>query len=65
MKKFEYTLLDVPAKGWFGGKVDFESLTQKLNELGNKGWEVVSSTDTNLWEGASRGTLIILKREKP
>lgn len=64
MKRFEYTLLDVPAKGWFGGKVDFESLTQKLNELGDKGWEVVSNADTNMWEGASRGMVIILKREK-
>ena len=45
-------------------QVDFASLTQKLNELGDKGWEVVSNADTNMWEGASRGMVIILKREK-
>jgi hypothetical protein len=64
MKRFEYTVLDIPAKGWFGGKLDLETLTQKLNELGDKGWEVVSGTDTNMYEGATRGMIIILKREK-
>lgn len=63
MKKFEYDVLDVPTEGWFGGKVDFEELSTKLNELGKQGWEVVSTTDTNMWRGASRGLIIILKRE--
>lgn len=63
MTKFEYTVLDVPTKGFFGGKVDFESLTSKLNDLGKKGWEVVTLGDTNMHQGASRSLLVILKRE--
>ncbi len=64
MKKFEYKLLDVVAKGWFfGGKVDIQELTNKLNELGREGWEVVSSADLNMHDGASRSMVVILKRE--
>jgi hypothetical protein len=64
MKKFEYKVLDVVAKGFFGGKVDFVALSDKLNELGEEGWEVVAMEDTNMYEGASRSIIIILKREK-
>ncbi len=63
MTQFEYTVLDVPTKGFFGGKVDFAALTAKLNEMGRKGWEVVSMNDTNLYQGGSRTLIIILKRE--
>lgn len=63
MKKFEYTVLDVPSKGFWGGKIDYVSLTAKLNELGKKGWEVVSSNDTTMYQSASRAVIIILKRE--
>lgn len=63
MKKFEYTVLDVPSKGFWGGKIDYNSLTSKLNELGKKGWEVASSNDTTSYRGASRAVIIILKRE--
>jgi hypothetical protein len=64
MKKFEYKVLDVLAKGFFGGKVNFQELADKLNDLGEEGWEVISMEDTNMWEGASRSIIIILKREK-
>ena len=64
MKKFEYKLLDVVAKGWFyGGKIDNQELTNKLNELGREGWEVVSSADLNMRNGESRSLIVILKRE--
>ena len=63
MKKFEYTVLDVPSKGFFGGKVDYAALTTKLNDLGKKGWEVISGIDTNMHQGASCAVIIILKRE--
>lgn len=62
MRKFEYTVLDVPTKG-FWGKIDNDSLKAKLNELGAKGWEISISNDTNMHQGTSRTTIIILKRE--
>lgn len=63
MRKFEYRVLDVPTKGFLGGRVDFEELTEKLNELGQQGWEVATTTDTNMYEGGSHGVIVILKRE--
>jgi len=64
MKKFEYKVLDVLAKGFFGGKVDFQALSDKLNELGEEGWEIVGIEDVIMYEGASQSLVIILKREK-
>lgn len=66
MQKFEYKILDVPAtKGWWssGGKVNFQELSNKLNELGHEGWEVIGSTDLNRYHGESRNVMIILKRK--
>ena len=61
MKKFEYTVLEIPSKGFWGYKVDDNALTTRLNELGNKGWEVATmATGTN--QGTSHG-VIILKKE--
>jgi hypothetical protein len=51
-------------KVFFGGKVDFEALNEKLDELGEEGWEVAAMEDTNIYEGASRSIVVILKREK-
>ena len=62
MNKFEYTAIEIPTKGWFGYKIDFETLTTQLNDLGRKGWEVVTLSNTNLHQGSSKGMLIILKR---
>ncbi len=64
MKKFEYKVLDVIAKGFFADKIDFHALNEKLDELGEEGWEVVAMEDTNMYEGASRSMVVILKREK-
>jgi len=63
MKKFEYKILDIPAKGFFGGRIDHQELTNKLNELGSEGWEVASLGNTNMYSNASRGIIVILKRE--
>ncbi|MCK8491123.1 DUF4177 domain-containing protein [Spirosoma sp. RP8] len=65
MKKFEYRVLDVAAGGFWsgGGKIDVQELTDKLNELGQQGWEVVSSVDLNMAQGQSRSVLVMLKRE--
>lgn len=63
MEQFEYKILDVPSKGWWGGKIDINTLLDKLNELGAQGWEVISSTGTNMYEGGTKGLIIILKRK--
>ena len=61
MKKFEYRLLDTTS-GWFSG-IDYQELTNRLNALGQVGWEVVSVVDTIFTHNQARGLLITLKRE--
>jgi hypothetical protein len=63
MKKFEYIVIDVPTKGFWNRKMDYEALTSKLNDLGKAGWEVSATTDTTTYQSASRAVIIILKRE--
>lgn len=63
--KYEYVVLMVAADtGWFtlGGKVDGEKLSGELNRLGREGWELVSTFDTNMAQGATRDVVMILKR---
>lgn len=63
MNLFEYKILDVPTKfSWSGGKMNVQELADKLNDLGRQGWEVVNTIDTNMYQGASRGLIIILKK---
>lgn len=65
MKKFEYQLLEsTNGKGIFSG-IDFQELTNRLNELGRQGWEVVSVLDTALTSTYTQCHLITLKRELP
>lgn len=64
MTTFEYKILEAPAKGFFGGKVDTQPLTDKLNEPSRLGWEVVATSETNMYEGASRNLFVLLKKEK-
>lgn len=62
MKKFEYCLLN-PEKGFFNG-INFEELTERLNQLGSQGWEVVSTVGMTVGVGGQmNGLLITLKRE--
>ncbi len=63
MKRFEYRVLELKAGGWSGGKIDNQTLTNKLNELGGLGWEVVSAFQTDVYGGGTRNATILLKRE--
>ena len=61
MKKFEYRLLDSNS-GFFSG-IDFQELTNHLNDLGREGWEVVSVIDTAHTSNRAQGLLLTLRRE--
>ena len=63
MMKWEYMTLMLPATGFIlGGKIDAEKLTDRLNQLGGEGWELVSVFDTNMLEGKTRDVFAMLKR---
>jgi hypothetical protein len=61
--KWEYATVMFEASGWFvGGALDGEKLNNRLNELGQEGWELVTVFDTNVQGGRSRDIVAVLKR---
>ena len=62
MRKWEYKTVKVDTKGILGGILDVTVFDGMLNQLGNAGWELVASFDTNQGHGASREAIAIFKR---
>ena len=61
--KWEYMTLVLAAKGLFlGGSIDGQKLNDRLNQLGEERWELVSVFDTNMLEGQTRDVFAVLKR---
>lgn len=61
--KWEYMTLMLPTSGFIlGGKIDGQKLTDRLNQLGNERWELVSVFDTNMLDGKTRDVIAVLKR---
>ncbi|MDR3206815.1 MAG: DUF4177 domain-containing protein [Oscillospiraceae bacterium] len=63
MDKWEYKTLHFETKGFTGGVLNAEEVTERLNGWGAQGWEVVSAFDTNQAYGASRFVFVLLKRK--
>lgn len=63
MKKFEYKTLKTREKGFWSNKVDTDELGLYLNKLGFEGWELVSSVETNTYQGGTNEIILIFKRE--
>jgi len=62
--RWEYTTLAMGAGGFLtgGGQIDPQALTDRLNSLGDEGWELVSIFDTNRATGETRVVVAVLKR---
>lgn len=60
--RWEYYSLHLDVGGLINPKVDTDEVAQRLNELGNVGWELVSTSDLNAGQGKTRGLLAIFKR---
>ena len=63
MKKFEYRTKIIDAKGMWGGKVNLSEFDKTINEMGNDGWEMVTTTASNEAYGSTRYIICIFKRE--
>ena len=51
------------ASRWFlGGKIDGKKFNDRLNELGEESWELITVFDTNFREGGTRDVVAVLKR---
>lgn len=64
MEQYEYYTFIYDTKGFWGGSVDVSQFQNKLNDLGNDGWELVSSVSTNQSYGSSKSIVCIFKRKK-
>ena len=61
--KWEYSTVMFEASFWgHGGKFDEHKLNERLNQLGQDGWEMVSVFDTSYAGGATRAVVAVLKR---
>ncbi len=61
--KWEYMTLKFATTGfWRGGNLNTDTFNQKLNDLGEEGWELVSIFDTNHSQGATRDVVAVFKR---
>jgi hypothetical protein len=63
MKKFEYQTIIIEPKGIFGGKINADSFTQTLNNMGKQGWELVNAVSSNEAYGGTKNIVCIFKRE--
>jgi Domain of unknown function (DUF4177) len=65
-ERWEYKSVKLNTTGWLaGGVLDTPAFDTMLNELGAKGWELVSAFDTNQAYGASREVVAVFKRSLP
>ncbi len=65
MKKWNYKVVEFDTKSSFmGGKVDRQMIENQLNELGKKGWEVISSFTTTQGNGYTRKIIYTCKKEE-
>lgn len=60
--KWEYKILDIQTANFLSVKLDVDAATEKLNALGNDGWELVAMGDTNAHGGRSLAAVMIFKR---
>ena len=63
MSKYEYRVEEVKAGGFWGMKIEPETIETKLNEMGASGWELVNSMDFNAGESTVAKMIFIFKRE--
>jgi Domain of unknown function (DUF4177) len=59
---WQYKTIKLETKGLMGGFLDISVFDEELNLLGEQGWELVTSFDTNMSQGASREVIAIFKR---
>lgn len=49
-------------KGYLLGDIDFAKIDAQMNQLGQMGWELVTTTDTNRNQGSTDELLLFFKR---
>lgn len=63
MERWEYTSFKMETKGFTGGILEIEDFNIKLNEFGQRGWDLVSCVANNSSGGNTREIVAIFKRK--
>lgn len=61
---WEYKTIKLATTGFSGGKLNEVELEEKMNQLGQQGWELTTAFDTNQSYGQTRDVVAIFKRPK-
>lgn len=63
--RFDYQTVMFDTRDWLGsGTLDGQAFTDRLNALGDEGWELVSVFDTNRREGVTDTVVAVFKRPR-
>lgn len=57
--------LTLEHSGFLWHKLDYGQMNDRLNQLGQSGWEVVNALDVNYGHGSTSYIVYVLKRELP
>jgi len=63
MKMCEYKVVEFVSRGMKGRLIKPLDIEKKLNELGQLGWELVTSFSINAGYGSTRKVIYTLKKE--
>jgi hypothetical protein len=64
MSKWEYEVLKVATQQFAGTGIDGDELQEKLNALGDSGWEISGVVPNTGTAGTTTSVLVILKRSR-
>lgn len=60
--KWQYKIRKFGAKGIMGAKFDAGEIETEINEMGRQNWELVSTFDTNRYQGQTQDILFVFKK---
>jgi hypothetical protein len=63
--RWDYKTVRIDPAGFFGGNLETEGLDKTLNAMGQDGWELSSTIETNWGHGATRYVYLLFKRPAP
>lgn len=62
MTRWQYNTVIFDIGFFSSGKIDGEKFQERLDALGQEGWELVSVFDTNVYEGRTGQVIAVFKR---
>ena len=64
MDCYEYKTLSYETRGFSGGKIDTETVSDELSALGAQGWRVIKCFTTAVGSGGTHSVFFLLERKR-